>query len=81
MLSDEHFTVDGTLIEAWASIKSFRAKDGSDQPPGPGRNGERNFHGEKRTNDTHASTTDPDARLYKKSYGQSTAACYLGHPR
>src|SRR5208283_3498859 len=58
LLSDEHFSVDGTLIEAWASLKSFRPKDGSGEPPGPGRNGERNFHGEKRSNETHASTTD-----------------------
>ena len=57
-LSDEHFSVDGTLVEAWASIKSFRAKDGSDEPPAPGRNGERHFHNEKRSNETHASTTD-----------------------
>ena len=64
-LSDEHFSVDGTLVEAWASIKSFRAKDGSDEPPGPGRNGERDFHHEKRSNETHASTTDPDARPIK----------------
>src|SRR5258706_4215038 len=58
-LSDDHFSVDGALVEAWASLKSFRAKDGSDEPPAPGRNGERDFHGETRTNDTHASTTDP----------------------
>jgi hypothetical protein len=61
-LSDEHFSVDGTLLEAWASIKSFRAKDGSDEPPGPGRNSERHFHHEKRSNDTHASTTDPSCQ-------------------
>src|SRR2546430_2549239 len=60
-LSDDHFSVDGTLVEAWASLKSFRAKDGSDEPPAPGRNGERDFHGEKRANDTHESKTDPDA--------------------
>jgi transposase len=78
LLSNDHFSVDGTLVEAWASLKSFRAKDGSDQPQGPGRNGERDFHGEKRRNDTHASTTDPDAKLYRKS---STAAklSYIGH--
>ena len=64
LLSSEHFSVDGTLIEAWASMKSFRPKDGSGEPPAPGRNGERDFHGEKRSNETHASTTDPDARLY-----------------
>ena len=67
LLSDEHFSVDGTLIEAWASMKSFCPKDGSGEPPTPGRNGERDFHGEKRSNETHASTTDPDARLYRKS--------------
>ena len=62
LLSSDHFTVDGTLVEAWASMKSFRAKDGSDDPPGGGgRNSEANFHGEKRSNETHASTTDPDA--------------------
>ena len=61
LLSDEHFSVDGTLIEAWASMKSFRPQDGSGEPPTPGRNGERDFHGEKRRNQTHASTTDPDA--------------------
>ena len=59
LLSDDHFSVDGTLIEAWASMKSFRPKDGSGEPPAPGRNGERDFHGEKRSNETHASTTDP----------------------
>src|SRR5580704_13167002 len=63
-MSDEHFTVDGTLIEAWASQKSFRRKDGSGKPSGPG--GEVDFHGEKRKNQTHESTTDPDARLFKK---------------
>src|SRR5204863_7795227 len=70
LLSDDHFSVDGTLIEAWASLKSFRPKDGSGEPPAPGRNGERDFHGEKRSNETHASTTDPDARLYRKGPGQ-----------
>ena len=66
LLSSEHFSVDGTLLEAWASIKSFRPKDGSGPPPDAGRNGERDFHGERRSNDTHASTTDPDARLFRK---------------
>jgi hypothetical protein len=78
-LSDEHFSVDGTLIEAWASLKSFRAKDGSDEPPSAGRNGERQFHGETRTNETHASTTDPDAKLYRKGSGQTAKLCFLGH--
>jgi hypothetical protein len=73
------FSVDGTLIEAWASMKSFRPKDGSGEPPAPGRNGERDFHGEKRSNDTHASTTDPDARLYKKSPGSAAKLCHMGH--
>ena len=79
LLSDEHFSVDGTLIEAWASMKSFRPKDGSGEPPAPGRNGERDFHGEKRSNETHASTTDPDARLYKKAPGQAAKLCHMGH--
>jgi len=79
LLSSEHFSVDGTLIEAWASMKSFRPKDGSGTPPGPGRNGERDFHGEKRSNETHASTTDPDARLARKSHGQASKLCYAGH--
>ena len=66
LLSSDHFSVDGTLIEAWASMKSFRPKDGSDGPPaGGGRNGEADFHGQKRSNATHASATDPDARLYR----------------
>src|SRR3954454_13355792 len=79
LLSSEHFSVDGTLIEAWASMKSFRPKHGSGEPPGPGRNGERDFRGEKRSNDTHASTTDPDARLYKKAEGQAAKLCHMGH--
>ncbi|MDA8348368.1 MAG: IS5 family transposase [Pseudomonadota bacterium] len=80
LLSDEHFSVDGTMIEAWASHKSFRPKDGSGGPPGTGgRNEVRDFHGEQRTNDTHASTTDPEARLYKKSSGTTAKLAYLGH--
>jgi hypothetical protein len=79
LLSSEHFSVDGTLIEAWASMKSFRPKDGSGEPPGPGRNGERDFHGEARSNETHASSTDPDARLYKKAKGQAAKLCHMGH--
>ena len=71
-MSDDHFTVDGTLSQAWASHKSFRAKDGSDDDG-------TNFHGQKRSNDTHESTTDPDARLYKKSYGKESHLAYLGH--
>jgi transposase/IS5 family transposase len=72
-MSDDHFTVDGTLIQAWASQKSFRPKDGSDDGDGT------NFHGQKRSNETHESTTDPDARLYKKSYGKESHLAYLGH--
>src|SRR5713226_8189272 len=79
LLSDDHFSVDGTLIEAWASMKSFRPKDGSGEPPAPGRNGERDFHGEKRSNETHASITDPNARLYRKGPGQPAKLAYLGH--
>lgn len=79
LLSDEHFSVDGTLIEAWASMKSFRAKDGGDEPPSAGRNGERDFHNEQRSNDTHASTTDPEARLYKKGKGKEAKLCFMGH--
>jgi transposase len=79
LLSNDHFSVDGTLIEAWSSMKSFRPKDGSGEPPGPGRNGERDFHGEKRSNETHASTTDPDARLYKKAEGQAAKLCHMAH--
>jgi len=82
LLSDEHFTVDGTLVEAWASLKSFQPKgsggpDGGGQ--GQGRNAEVNFRGQKRKNDTHASTTDPDARLYRKSLGKEARLCYMGH--
>src|SRR6185295_5957853 len=79
LLSSEHFSVDGTLLEAWASMKSFRPKDGSGEPPAEGRNGERNFRREKRSNDTHASTTDPDAKLYRKGDGQESRLCYMGH--
>ena len=75
-LSDEHFTVDGTLIEAWASHKSFRPKDGGEPPAGNGR--EVNFHREKRRNETHQSTTDPDARLYRESRGSEAKMSYLG---
>jgi hypothetical protein len=79
LLSSEHFSVDGTLIDAWASMKSFRPKDGSGEPPSPGRNGERNFHNEKRSNDTHASSSDPDARLYRKADGRESRLCFMGH--
>jgi transposase len=75
LLSDEHFSVDGTLIEAWAGQKSFRP---TDEGPGPSGGGA-DFKGEQRRNDTHASTTDPDARLYRKGNGQEARLCYLGH--
>jgi transposase len=107
LLSDEHFSVDGTLIEAWASMKSFQPKDraGGSEPPAAvpggetpaetqacepaapaqtpaaekGRNAEVNFHGSKRSNETHASVTDPDARLYRKGGGKEAKLCYMGH--
>jgi transposase len=79
LLSHEHFSVDGTLLDAWASMKSFRPKDGSGDPPEGGRNGEQNFRGEKRSNETHVSTTDSDARLYRKADGRESRLCYMGH--
>jgi transposase len=81
LLSADHFSVDGTLIEAWASMKSFRPKDGSGEPPAPGggRNREPDFHGQKRSNETHASTTDPEARLYRKGPGKEAKLCFMGH--
>jgi transposase len=79
LLSDEHFSVDGTQVQAWASMKSFVAKDGSGDPPSPGRNGERDFHGEKRRNETHASATEPEAKLYKKGKGKEAKLSYIGN--
>lgn len=80
LLSDEHFTVDGTLIEAWASMKSFRPKDSQTPSAGSaGRNPEVDFHGERRLNQTHASTTDPEARLYRKGKGKEAKLCFMGH--
>jgi transposase len=86
LMSSEHFSIDGTLIEAWASMKSFRPRTagGFDEPPtsdGPsgGRNAEVDFKGETRSNATHASTTDPDAMLYRKSPGAGAMLCYMGH--
>ena len=99
LLSDEHFSVDGTLIQAWASMKSFQLKPaagteppaGGDAGPGQddgasaaeqpavGRNAEVNFHGQKRSNDTHASRTDPEARLYRKGPGKEAKLCFMGH--
>jgi transposase len=80
LTSDEHFSVDGTLIEAWASLKSFRPRDDSDDPPeGGSRNPDRNFRGERRKNETHASTTDPEAKLFRKGPGKEARLCYMGH--
>lgn len=79
LLSSEHFSVDGTLIDAWASMKSFKPKDGSGELPAPGRNAEVDFRGKPHGNETHASTTDPDARLYKKAAGQAARLCHMGH--
>jgi len=81
LLSDEHFTVDGTLIEAWAGQKSFKRQDAAPpaSPPGDPGNPSIDFRGERRTNATHASTTDPEARLYKKATGQEAKLAYLGH--
>ena len=92
LLSSEHFSVDGSLVEAWASMKSFWPKHDPDDPPSSGRNQEaggaaarqgrnqeRDFHGERRANDSHASTTDPDARLYRKGPGQEAKLCFVGH--
>jgi len=79
LLSDEHFTVDGTLLESWASLKSFRPKDGQGPTRGGGRNPEVDFHGEERKNDSHASTTDPEARLARKGPGKEAKLCFAGH--
>ncbi len=81
LLSTDHFSVDGTLIEAWASMKSFRPKDGSGDPPTPGggRNHEADFHGQRRSNETHVSTTDPEARLYRKGPGKEAKLCFMGN--
>jgi transposase len=79
LLSADHFTVDGTLIEAWAGQKSFQRKDGTKPPEDGGSNPTVNFHGEQRRNDTHQSTTDPEALLYRKSNGSESKLSYLGH--
>jgi len=81
LVSTDHFSVDGTLIEAWASMKSVKPRDGSGEPPvqGGGRNAEADFHGQKRTNHTHASATDPEARLYRKGKGKEAKLCFMGH--
>lgn len=80
LMSSEHFSVDGTLIEAWASMKSFRPKDEDDDDRGDG-NGWGDFRGQKRTNDTHESKTDPDAKLRRKSGGQEAKLCFAEHVR
>ena len=79
LLSSDHFLVDGTLIEAWASMKSFRPKGGGEPPASGGRNADANFRGEKWSNETHGSTSDPDARLYRKADGQPFQLCSMGH--
>jgi transposase len=78
LLSKDHFSVDGTLIDAWASIKSFQLRDGGPRN-GSGRNGEVDFHGQSLKNDTHGSTTDPESRLYRKGKGKESKLCYMGH--
>ena len=80
LLSNDHFSVDGTLVQAWASLKSFKAKnDDEEPPPADGRNEEVDFRGEKRSNRTHASTTDPEAMLYRKGPGMEARLCFIGH--
>lgn len=81
LLSTDHFSVDGTLIEAWASMKSFKPKDqgGAEPPPSDGRNADVDFKGQKRSNETHRSTTDPEARLYRKGPGMEARLCFIGH--
>jgi len=79
LLSAEHFTVDGTLLEAWASLKSYRPRDEDDGPRGGGRNPEVDFRGQRRRRETHASHTDPEALLFKKGAGQAAKLSYLGH--
>jgi len=81
LLSSEHFSVDGTLVEAWASLKSLRPRDGGEDgpPTGTGRNGEVDFHGQKRSNATHVSASDPDAKLYRKGPGMEAKLCFIGH--
>jgi hypothetical protein len=78
LLSNENFSLEGSMIDTWSSIKSFQPKDGSGPPPSRGRNGDRDFYRQAHSNDTHASTTDPDARLYRKSSGQPARQYYLG---
>ena len=79
LLSAEHFTVDGTLLEAWASLKSYRPRDGQEPPRGGGRNPDVDFRGRQRSRDTHVSATDPEAQLYTKGSGQTAKLSYMGH--
>jgi len=79
LISDEHFTVDGTLLEAWAGAKSFQRKDGQRQPPDDPGNATVNFHGERRSNDTHESKTDPEAKLARKGHGKEAKLSYSGN--
>ena len=79
LLSDDHFSVDGTQVQAWASMKSFVANDGSSEPPSPGRNGERHFRRKQRSNQTHGSITDPEAKLAKKGKGKEAKLAYTGN--
>ena len=79
LLSNEHFSVDGTLIESWAAVKSMQRRDGKDEPPGPGRNRMVDFHGEKRTNETHVSPIDPEAKLFRKGKNQPAKLSYMAH--
>jgi hypothetical protein len=78
-ISSDHFSVDGTLLNAWASHKSFKPKDGPPSSSPAGRNSEVQWHGEKRSNDSHQSTTDPQARLARKSNATAAKLCYAGH--
>jgi transposase len=79
LLSNEHFSVDGTLIESWAAAKSMRRRDGKDEPPGPGRNPSVDWRGEKRSNETHVSPKDPEAQLFRKSNNTASKLSYMGH--
>jgi IS5 family transposase len=79
LLSSEHFSVDGTLIEAWSAVKSMRRRDGRDDPPPPGRNPHVDFHGERRTNETHVAPHEPQAKLARKGKGQAAKLSYVGH--
>ena len=79
LLSEEHFTVDGTLLEAWASLKSVRPRDSDDGPPSGGRNPEVDYRGQRRRNETHVSRTDPEARLARKGNGKEARLCFAGH--